>query len=131
MPTETCLFKAAGTSFEGRPKILTKLAAGSPWRHIICYHTEYEGEPAISLWDKDTGKQLGWVPKSLVGTFQNYKEMAGEIVAGKKLVGLRLYPYHPPTRSLYWPVKRAYDSLKRPLPPYVLQAYERARYGSQ
>ena len=79
MPTETCLFKAAGTSFEGRPKILTELAAGSPWRHIICYHTEYEGEPAISLWDKDTGKQLGWVPKSLVGTFQNYKEMAGEI----------------------------------------------------
>lgn len=128
---ETCLFKAAGTSFEGRPETLMTLAAGSPWRHIICFHTEYEGEPAISLWDKDTGKQLGWVPKALVGAFQNYNEMTGEIVAGKKLVGLRLYPYHPPTRELYWPVKRAYNALKRPLPPYVRQAYQEALHRGQ
>lgn len=118
------LFKAAGVSFENRSEILRRLHGICPWRTIRVYRTSYNGEAAIALYDENTGSQLGWVPKDLVRVLRDdTKLLTGEIVVGPDRAGLRLYPYHRPTPSVYWPVKRALEAQGKTLPPYNEAAY--------
>ena len=68
-------FRIAGVTFGSRQTTLRKIDEGEDEKYLMCTYgieqTEYKGEPAFSIYaelmdDKDTRKELGFVPKELV-----------------------------------------------------------------
>ncbi len=118
----------AGVTFENpNGESRQELLAYLP-KHIAVnlVHTTFtrnngQKEPAIEIWEKSSGKQIGFIPKDRIRQMQNVHELIGTIAKNKNTWNCTLRMPEKPSGKLYHAVKNLCQQQNLKLPPYDKQ----------